>query len=218
MATLEELMNIEPEDISTATQAIICFCLDTSLSMLGNRIKTLNSCVERFIKENSSDVFNSNITNVCIVSFGGIKPKLVQKFDNIKNISFTKMVSDGSTHMAAGVKMAINEILSERKKWEDRGTGCYKPILVIMSDGKADDDLRLIAKETTRLISDGKLKTLCVGFDIENDELAKKDLQMFSPNKPIYTANEFSMENFFQELSRSVSNTSRQFAGEIEDF
>lgn len=216
--TVEDLINIEPEDISTSTQALFCFCLDTSLSMMGKKIKTINSCMEKFIKDNSEDVFNSNMTNICIVTFGDTEPKVVQKFDNIKNVKFKKLEPNGGTHMAAGIELAINKILEERKKWESRGTTFYKPLLIIMSDGKSDDNLKAIAKKEKQLIEDGKFNVSCVGFDIENDAEAKKDLQMVCPNKKIETADSFNMENYFQRLSRSVSNTSRQFAGPIEDF
>ncbi len=87
-----------------------------------------------------------------------------------------------------------------------------------MSDGKSDDNLKMIAKKEKQLIEEGKFNVSCVGFDIENDAQAKKDLQMLCPNKKIETTDSFNMENYFQRLSRSVSNTSRQFAGPIEDF
>lgn len=218
MATIDDLMNIEPENISTSTQALFCFCLDTSLSMMGKKIKTINECMKKFIKDNSEDVFNSNITNICIVAFGGIEPKVIQEFDNIKNITFKKLEPNGGTHMAAGIELAIKKILDERKKWEERGVTFYKPLLIIMSDGKSDDNLNAMSKREKMLIEDGKLNVSCIGFDIENDAEAKKDLQQVCPNKKIETADSFNMENYFQRLSRSVSNTSRQFAGPIEDF
>lgn len=196
------------QNVPVLTQALICFCIDTSLSMM-RRIRTINTCLERFIQENSENEFNGNIANICIVSFGGVEPQMIQKFDNIKNIDFKKLTANGGTHMATGIDMAIDKILRERKRLEKRGVSFYKPLLVIISDGGSDDSLTELAKKEKKLIKEDNFDVTCIGYDIENDEQAKLDLQSLSPDEEIRLADSSYIELYFETLTETISSLNK---------
>lgn len=217
--TIDELKNIEFEDVAISTQALICLCLDTSYSMrMSGKIDALNKCVRDFIVTNANDIYKSNMINLCIVTFGGEKGKVIQEFKRIDNIEFENLVANGGTAMSSGVTLSLDKIEEEKAKWKERGLKTYKPILIIMSDGKSDEDLSEVVKRENNLIATNKIDAYCVGIGIENDLSAKKDLAKFCPKRKIETTDEFGINDFFERLSRSMSNLSKSFAGEMKGF
>ena len=215
--TIEELTNIEIEDIAISTQALVCLCLDTSYSMrMNGKIDALNKCVRDFITTSTNDIYKSNMINLCIVTFGGIQAKVIQNFERIDRIHFEDFIANGGTAMANGVSLALDEIEKEKAKWKERGLRTYKPILIIMSDGKSDDDLSKVVERENKMIATNKIDAYCVGIGIENDISAKKDLAKFCPKRKIETTDEFGINDFFERLSRSMSNLSKSFAGEVK--
>ena len=218
---VDDLIPIEEEDIGSAVQAIVCFCLDTSYSMQGRKIKTLNEVVNNFIAKNREDVFNANMLNLSIVAFGGLEAKTIQEFANIRKVNKQEFVAGGKTHMSDGVEKAINLILNEKQRLNEIGVSTYKPILIIMSDGQPNESIDNVSKRLKELICNKKINVYCVAYNSDADnEQDKKDafatLQTLT-NKKVETANEFSVEELFLKLSRSISNMSRSFAGDIED-
>ncbi len=215
--TIDELKNIEIEDIAISTQALVCFCLDTSYSMqMNGKIGALNKCVRDFITASTNDIYKSNMINLCIVKFGGREAKVVQEFKRIDKIQFEDLKADGGTAMANGVTLALDEIEKEKAKWKERGLKTYKPILIVMSDGKSDEDLSEVVKRENHLVATNKIDAYCVGIGIENDLSAKKDLAKFCPKRKIETTDEFGINDFFERLSRSMTNLSKSFAGEMK--
>ena len=219
--SIDDLMPIEEEDIGSAIQAVVCFCLDTSYSMQGKKIKALTEVVNNFILRNKNDICNSNMLNLSIVTFGGIEPKIVQNFANIKSVDEQEFKANGGTHMSDGVKLAISLIKEEKQILSEKGVSTYKPILIIMSDGKPDESIDGISMELKTLSNKKKINTYCIAYNSDNDsEKDKKDaldaLQKLT-NKRVETANEFNIDDLFLKLSRSMSNMSRSFAGDIED-
>lgn len=216
--TIDDLTNIEIEDIAISTQALVCLCLDTSYSMkMNGKINSLNKCVRDFITTSTNDIYKSNMINLCIVTFGGTQAKVVQHFEKIDKINFENLIADGGTFMANGVSLALNEIEKEKAKWKERGLRTYKPILIIMSDGESDEDLSAVVERENRMIASNKIDAYCVGIGIEDNISAKRDLAKFCPKRKIETTDEFGINDFFERLSRSMSNLSKSFAGEVKE-
>ena len=219
--TIDDLMPIEEEDIGSAIQAIVCFCLDTSYSMQGKKMNVLNEVVNNFIYKNKNDICNCNMLNLSIVTFGGIEPKIVQNFANIKNVDEQEFRASGGTHMSSGIEIAIDLITKEKQRLSEKGISTYKPILIIMSDGKPDESIDAIGLKLKNLNSKKKINTYCIAYNSDGDsETDKREafaaLQKLT-NKKVETANEFNIDDLFLKLSRSMSNMSRSFAGDIED-
>lgn len=219
--SIDDLIPIEDEDIGSAIQAIVCFCLDTSYSMQGQKIRVLNDVVNNFIQKNKNDICNSNMLNLSMVTFGGSESKVVQDFTNIKNVEEQDFKANGGTHMSKGIETAIKLINSEKQRLSGRGVSTYKPILIVMSDGRPDEPIDEVALELKALAKKKKINTYCIAYNSDNDSKQDKEeafaaLQKLT-NKKVETANEFNIDELFLKLSRSMSNLSRSFAGDTED-
>lgn len=220
--TMDDLQPLQENDIKTKKQAIICFCLDTSYSMQGKKITALNKAINNLISTNREDPYNSDMLDMAIVIFGGIKPKVILPFANVKDVENQKFKAAGGTHMAEGIEMAIELITEEQTKFKEMGTTFYHPILYIMSDGKPDDSIDSVASKIKELINNKKLKTFCVAYNNDDDSEQNKKAALETleklTNEEVITSNDIDIDELFLNLSRSMSEVSRSFAGEVEDF
>lgn len=208
-----------PDDsIAISKQILVCFCLDTSYSMISdNKIAQLNKCVKNFIFEEANNPGNCNLLNICIVTYGGSQAKVIQEFTNVKKIVYKDIVPDGATLMGEGVKLAINKILEEKEKYSKIGAQMYKPFLIIMSDGKSTDNIEEAVELENRMIEDDKISCKCIGVGIENDKEAIEELKRFSPYKEVMTINNVEMDDIFFDLSRSITGVSQEVIGGFKD-
>lgn len=219
--TMDDLQPLQENDIKTKKQAIICFCLDTSYSMQGKKMVALNKAINNLISTNREDPYNSDMLDMAIVTFGGIKPKVVLPFTNVKDVENQEFKAAGGTHMAEGVQMAIKLITEEQTKFKEMGTTFYHPILYIVSDGKPDDSIDSVASKIKELINNKKLKTFCVAYNNDDDSEQNKKAALETleelTNEEVITGNDIDIDELFLNLSRSMSEVSRSFAGEVED-
>lgn len=205
--------------IAVAKQFLVCLCLDTSYSMLdNNKIGKLNNCVKNFIETNVKDPYNASSLNICIVTYGGDKAKVIQEFTNVKKIDYKDLSPSGATAMGDGVKLALDKIMAERAFYKKMGVQMHKPILLIMSDGRSTDDIDEALEYEKNLLDQHKVSVSCIGIGIENDKEAIEELKLFSPkDKDIIMINDFEMDRLFRELSMSITGVSRELTGACDD-
>lgn len=208
-----------PDDsIAISKQILVCFCLDTSYSMISDdKITQLNKCVKNFILEEASNPNNCNLLNICIVTYGGSKAKVIQEFANVKKIIYKDIVPNGATLMGEGVKLAIKKIIEEKQKYNTIGAQMYKPFLIIMSDGKSTDDIKEAVELENQMIDEDKISCKCIGVGIENDVEAIEELKRFSPYKEVVTIDNANMDDIFFDLSRSITGVSQEVIGGFKD-
>ena len=131
--------------------------VDTSSSMAGQAIDSLNEGINRFQKEVCKDERTRSILDVAIVEFNSsVKP--VQGWCPIEYMEPIHLAAGGGTDMVNGLRMAI-DMVQERSRfyWSSTGTMPYKPSIIMITDGYPSGSIDNIANEIAKLDEKGKL-------------------------------------------------------------
>ena len=129
----------DSEEASNYEQKSLCILLlDTSSSMDGKKINSLNKGVEVFYNEILQDPVLSNRLELCVISYNSIV-KVIQQPSLVENINLPKLHGNGVTSMAEGIKTAI-EVVEARKSWyKITGQPYYRPWIINITDGVPTD-------------------------------------------------------------------------------
>jgi len=147
-----------PTIISANEPHMAClFLLDTSGSMSGDAINSLNEGINRFKEDVCKDERTKNILDVAIVEFNSTV-KLVQPWKPVEQMEFVNLTAGGGTDMEGGLRLAI-DMVRERSHfyYEFTGTTPYKPWIVMITDGYPNSAIDEIAAEIADLDEKGKL-------------------------------------------------------------
>ncbi|MBR6959273.1 MAG: VWA domain-containing protein [Clostridiales bacterium] len=121
---------------STKRRLPICFCLDTSGSMMGNPIKQLNQGLANFLASIKANDDTRSATDIAIITFGS-SVEIVMPFGKISKDKSLPEISASTTltPIGEGVLTAL-ELLDLRKKgYKEMGIKYYQPWLVVITDG-----------------------------------------------------------------------------------
>ncbi len=139
--------------------------LDTSGSMSGAPIESLNRAVNDFKEQTTLDELAKRRVDLAIIEFND-RARLVQDFMPISMMDRVELGTGGCTAMGAGIEMAIDKVRERNSFYAAMGTPCYKPWIFMITDGAPTDDIasarERIALEESKGRS-GKLKFWAVG-------------------------------------------------------
>jgi uncharacterized protein YegL len=150
--------------------------LDTSGSMAGKSIGSLNQALQDFKDKVSMDEMAQKRVDVAIVEFND-KACVVQDFTPISQMSPITLRASGSTSMGAGINMAIDMVKNRNQFYNSLGTPVFKPWIFMITDGEPTDDIteaaRRIQEEETKG-THGRLKFFALGVsDYDKNTLFK---------------------------------------------
>ncbi len=184
-----EMFNASDFGNSTKRRLPICFCLDTSGSMLGNPIKQLNMGLSNFIASIKANDDTRSATDIAIITFGS-KVEIVMPFGKIGKDSSLPEISASTTltPIGEGILTAL-ELLNARKEgYKDMGIKYYQPWLVVITDGapqgpNAMQNMELAIKACNELESNDKLVifNIGVGNSVDFDILKRLSLKREEP-------------------------------------
>ena len=139
--------------------------LDTSGSMYGAPINSLNQALQDFKYKLSMDEMAKKRVDVCIIEFNNTA-NLVQWFTPISQMPVVQLQANGLTAMGEGIVMAIDMIKDRNRFYNSLGTPAYKPWIFMITDGEPTDDIseaiRRIHEEESKG-AHGKLKFFALG-------------------------------------------------------
>ncbi|MGN1382669.1 MAG: VWA domain-containing protein [Eubacterium sp.] len=201
------------EDLKSnpSDRLIICFCVDNSLSMLGDKMNRVNEQIRKFINNSKEDIYASSAIDMSIISFDRDI-----KFESVKKINFKPLEASGTTPLAAEVRQALSAIDDRLEQYDDMGISHYKPWLIIMSDGRPTDDISAVAREVCSRIRNRELKVQCLNLDKKDDG---RSLKAFTPEGTVQPITDLTeIDDFFSMLSRSAAGLSRESTDNEEGF
>lgn len=223
MSEIDEKLNemrLKEHDLveNTANRVPICIVVDTSYSMVReNRIKHVNNGLKQFIEAGADDDYASDSLDICIITFGRGKGKVVQEFANISSIRFEPLKASGNSPLGSAVNLAIKTIEQRLEQYLRHGITSFKPWLIIMSDGEGDPtdakNLEKATEETRKLVRERRIKVMCIDM---NRAEKNNDLRKFSIDGTTSAINALQIEDFFYMLSRSAAGLSSSTPGEDE--
>ena len=139
--------------------------LDTSGSMSGAPIASLNKAINDFKEQTSMDELAQKRVDIAIIEFND-SARVVQDFTPLPQLQPVTLSATGCTAMGAGINLAIDKVKERNRFYNDMGTPCFKPWIFMITDGAPTDDIsaarqRILDEESKG--SHGKLKFWAVG-------------------------------------------------------
>lgn len=117
---------------------IACVILaDVSGSMSGAPIQALEAGFRAFIDEVQSDPLARKRAEIAVVTFGSTARVLVP-FQEARDLQPATFSIDGSTNMAAGIQLALDELEARKAQYRSEDLEYFRPWLWVMTDGVPD--------------------------------------------------------------------------------
>jgi uncharacterized protein YegL len=121
--------------VSNEGRALPVFLLlDTSGSMSGEKINTLNEAVKEMINDFMSEKHSEVNLQMCIITFGG-SAMLHTELDSVGAINFQPLNASGMTPLG-GALTILQRIVDDKDKVSSK---CYRPVIILVSDGQPND-------------------------------------------------------------------------------
>lgn len=192
------------EDLAAnfTSQLMICILVDASYSMnMNDRIGAVNRGIKEFIARGREDILARDSMDVCIIAFGGNGAEVKNEFTNVTSLKYENIVPHGGTPLADALDFALEKIDARYKYWQAAGNPLYHPWLIVLSDGRSDQDISKQAERIQSMYRAHKLKGCCIAVGEGTDQ---EDLKKIAPNDKVDTFDSFELFTFFNMLSRSA--------------
>lgn len=118
----------------------IVFLLDTSASMEGEGIRSLNQGIKSFKEEVSQSDSARSELDIAIVEFN-THAKVVQDFVPLSEMQWEEFKAAGKCNMGEGIDLAIDMAVKRREFYREKGIGVLKPWIFMISAGAPVDDI-----------------------------------------------------------------------------
>lgn len=188
-------MNHHPSSLRQA----ICFALDTSQSMGGDKIDSLNEGLSELYRLVKADPDARAMTDVAVVTFGaGVHT--VAPFDNIAKQVAPRLTVGGATPMGEAVKRCA-ELIQKHQT----GTTQKPAILVIAADGRPTDNTLEAAAHCFRMSQANQLVVypVAVGQDAYLDSSVQ-----FAPGGVMKETSTTAVANLFRDIGHIIIKSS----------
>ena len=127
--------------------------LDTSGSMGGQPIDSLNRALYDFKNQVSMDEMAQKRVDIAIVEFNSTA-QVVQHFTPISHMEPVTLKASGLTAMGAGVNLAIDMVKQRNEFYDQMGTPVFKPWIFMITDGSPTDDI----EDAVRRVQEEEMK------------------------------------------------------------
>ena len=186
------------------------FLVDTSGSMSGESINSLNVGINRFKEEVCRDKRTKEILDVAILEFNS-NVRIVQDWCPIEYMEPVNLEANGGTDIECGLRVAIDMVLDRNRLYcEVIGVCPYMPMIVMVTDGYFNSSITKMAAEIAELDEKGKLKlwSFVVG------DADKNVLKKLCGKKRIFRLEGQDFTYFFDWQSIGITSLSRDCPGE----
>lgn len=201
------MINMHPGGISLQARKLPLIILaDTSGSMTGAKIASMNQALQDLAQELRSDQMTAETVLVSLITFNN-QVHEVCILQPIRNVNIPTLTASGATAMGAAIRVALAH-LSDRTRLP---ISCTTPTIALCSDGRPTDQWRQPLEELKRhpLASRAARVALAIGEDADASILAEF---IGNPEFPVLRADEADkIQSFFQWVtlhtkSRSVGS------------
>ena len=211
MSLSQSAFNEEPRVAAPNEPHLACvLLLDTSGSMSGPALDSLNQAINNFIQQTSMDEMAMKRVDVAIITFDD-KPELVMPFTPISQMQPVNLTAGGLTAMGAGINMAIDQVKERNRFYASLGTPCFKPWIFMITDGSPTDDISTAGQriqEEESKGTHGKLKFFALGVSNYNKQV------LFQLTKRVMELEDTDFSGIFDWMSESMCAISVSRVGE----
>ena len=150
--------------------------LDTSSSMSGAAIQSLNAGINSFKSQTALDETAQRRVDIAIIEFNSTA-QVVQEFTPISAMQPVSLSARGCTSIGAGVNLAIDKVKERNRFYNQMGTPCFKPWIFMITDGEPTDDIEYAVQrvqEEERKGTHGKLKFWSLAVQGANENTLRR--------------------------------------------
>ncbi len=122
-----------------------CLLVDTSGSMTGSKIAELNEALRSFKTTVCKDPLAAKRVDVCVVEFNE-RAQVVTPFCPISQFVPPTLSARSVTSMATGIRFALEAVHKQVSRYHAAGIDCYKPFVLMITDGAPTEDMAGIAE------------------------------------------------------------------------
>ena len=179
--------------------------VDVSSSMYGPPIKALADGYGAFISAVQEDPLARKRAEVSVITFGSSAQVLVP-FQEAQNLGPCEFVANGSTDMAGGINLALEELEARKAQFKSEHLEYFRPWLFLLTDGAPnpngfDDAVRRL----NRAEAEKRVTVFAVGV---GDEVNWETLRTVSKERGPLKLSGLAFSEMFQWLSSSLSSVS----------
>ncbi len=143
-------------DFLSEPHVACCLLVDTSASMsTQGKIDELNQALRNFKETVCRDTLSARRVDVCVISFS-TTVEVVTPFCPIMQFVPPTLTASGSTSMGAGIRYALEAVHEQVRRYHDTGVECYKPFILMITDGMPTDDMTDIELLIAQRESEGR--------------------------------------------------------------
>ena len=201
---VKQMHTFDPSNPAPRLPAILL--LDTSGSMQGDPINSLNEGVRQFVRETKEK--NNGTVELEIISFNDVVQVELpfQSLDLIDESNLPVLTAAGMTHMGEALALARHEMRARREFYKSQGFGAYRPWIVLMTDGEPNDAWEEAAKKMLETSEKHKYQFFGVGIGGQvNWDILKRIVPEHPGPAPLKPG---CFKDFFKWLSDSLKNIS----------
>ena len=184
----------------------IILLLDISGSMYGEKINTLNSAVQEMLETFVEEERRESEFLVSVITFGK-EVKLQLPYTKASKVQWVDLCADGMTPMGTALRMAKAMI-------EEKGllpSPCYKPIVVLVSDGQPTDKWDDALKDFVEQGRSSKCDRLAVAIGDDADEAILATFLTGTENEILFAEDASNITECFKKIT--VTATMRATSG-----
>lgn len=195
--------------------------LDASISMEGSKIDELNKAVREMVSSLSGEVAVTAPVQLAAIAFSGSGARLLFPFTDVRKAEWRDLTCAGGTPLGSALQMArdiINGTSAEAKLPKP----CYRPTVVLVSDGDPNDQYEVPLNE---FVASGSRTASCVRLSLcifgphGATPKQREVMRTFAGDAGnVIDSNEAEkISEFFQLVTMSVSSRSRSSNPDIAD-
>lgn len=179
----------------------VVLLLDTSYSMNGNNINTLNKAVETMIESFKKAETMETFIKLSIITFGSENGvDLHTELTEVSKINFQPLSVNGATPMGTAFKMA-KAMIEDKSIFKGRD---YRPTIILLSDGAPTDDWKTPLNDFISNGRSSKCDRMAVSIGGEGREPLDKFIE--GCENPLFYAEDASkLIDEFKKITMSVT-------------
>jgi uncharacterized protein YegL len=112
--------------------------LDTSGSMNGSPITTVNAALPSYRDALAADALAARRVETALVTFGG-QVQTVCDFTTVEGFHPPTLVAGGDTPMGAAITTGLEMVRKRKDVYKQNGVGYYRPWVILITDGGPTD-------------------------------------------------------------------------------
>ena len=189
--------------------------IDVSGSMNGRPIEEVNSGLISFGQYVEQEELTALRADIAIIAFNH-EHQVVREFGQHVDFSKSQLQASGGTRMASPINAALDMIDERKKQYRNAGIPYYRPIIMLITDGRPEHDTNIEMDTVARRIKEAERNKNVTFFPI-GTESADMDALAKLSNLPPKTLKGTNFVELFQWLSNSITAISQsQMGDEVE--